>query len=122
MGIISFSICSRNDPAAIGEFDSMPSYAERGSMEGAEVSHVDLIMRGRHDRSNSQSCTVRITSYVHDGNRPRRFTKNDGEYPPVTAFRDRQLSEGAERLAGTYPYTLRSEAPKRIASTSSCMT
>jgi gallate dioxygenase len=35
--------------------------------------------------------------------------ENDGEYPPVAPFRDLQL-EGAERLAGTYPYTLERSA------------
>jgi gallate dioxygenase len=35
--------------------------------------------------------------------------ENDGEYPPIGAFRDLQL-EGIERLPGTYPYSLERSA------------
>jgi gallate dioxygenase len=81
-------------------------YAERGGLEGAEVI-MWLIMRGaltdrirRLHRSYYLPSMTAITTAIYE---------NDGEYPPMAAFRDLQL-EGIERLAGTYPYTLERSA------------
>jgi len=80
-------------------------YAERGGFEGAEVI-MWLIMRGamterirRLHRTYYLPSMTAIATAIYE---------NDGEYAPVAPFRD-QL-EGAERLAGTYPYTLERSA------------
>ena len=81
-------------------------YAERGGLEGAEVI-MWLIMRGaltekirRLHRTYYLPSMTAIATAIYE---------NDGEYPPMAAFRDRQL-EGIERLTGTYPYTLERSA------------
>ncbi len=80
-------------------------YAERGGFEGAEVI-MWLIMRGamterirRLHRTYYLPSMTAIATAIYE---------NDGAYPPLTPYRD-QL-EGAERLAGTYPYTLERSA------------
>jgi gallate dioxygenase len=80
-------------------------YAERGGFEGAEVI-MWLIMRGamteriqRLHRTYYLPSMTAIATAIYE---------NDGEYPPLTSYRD-QL-EGVERLAGTYPYTLERSA------------
>jgi gallate dioxygenase len=92
------------DPEALTKL-THAEYAERGGFEGAEVI-MWLIMRGamtermrRLHRTYYLPSMTAIATAIYE---------NDGEYPPATPFRD-QL-EGAERLAGTYPYTLERSA------------
>jgi gallate dioxygenase len=94
-----------NDPAALTNL-THAEYAERGGMEGGEVI-MWLIMRGaltgrirRLHRTYYLPSMTAIATAIYE---------NDEEYPPIAPFRDLQL-EGAERLAGTYPYTLERSA------------
>jgi gallate dioxygenase len=81
-------------------------YAERGGFEGAEVI-MWLIMRGAMtDRIRRLHRTYYLPSMTAIAT---AIYENDGEYSPVSPFRDQQL-EGADRLAGTYPYTLERSA------------
>jgi gallate dioxygenase len=93
------------DPVALTNV-THAEYAERGGLEGAEVI-MWLIMRGAmterirrlHRTYYLPSMTAIVTAIY----------ENDGEYPPIGAFRDLQL-EGIERLPGTYPYSLERSA------------
>ena len=93
------------DPLALTNV-THAEYAERGGLEGAEVI-MWLIMRGAltdrirrlHRTYYLPSMTAIVTAIY----------ENDGEYPPIGAFRDLQL-EGIERLPGTYPYSLERSA------------
>ncbi len=92
------------DPAALTNL-THAEYAERGGFEGAEVI-MWLIMRGamterirRLHRTYYLPSMTAIATAIYE---------NDGEYPPAAPLRD-QL-EGAERLAGSYPYTLERSA------------
>ncbi len=94
-----------SDPAALTNL-THAEYAERGGMEGAEVI-MWLIMRGAlTDRIRRLHRTYYLPSMTAIAT---AIYENDGEYPPIAPFRDLQL-EGAERLAGTYPYTLERSA------------
>jgi len=93
------------DPVALTNV-THAEYAERGGLEGAEVI-MWLIMRGaltdrirRLHRTYYLPSMTAIVTAIYD---------NDGEYPPIGAFRDLQL-EGIERLPGTYPYSLERSA------------
>ncbi len=93
------------NPEALADM-THAEYAERGGLEGAEVI-MWLIMRGaltekirRLHRTYYLPSMTAIATAIYE---------NDGEYPPMAAFRDRQL-EGIERLPGTYPYTLERSA------------
>jgi len=93
------------DPEALTRL-THAEYAERGGMEGAEVI-MWLIMRGaltgrirRLHRTYYLPSMTAIATAIYE---------NDGDYPPVAPFRDLQL-EGAEKLEGTYPYTLERSA------------
>jgi gallate dioxygenase len=93
------------DPAALTNL-THAEYAERGGFEGAEVI-MWLIMRGAMtDRIRRLHRTYYLPSMTAIAT---AIYENDGEYPPIAAFRDLQL-EGLERLAGTYPYTLERSA------------
>jgi gallate dioxygenase len=92
------------DPEALTKL-THAEYAERGGFEGAEVI-MWLIMRGamttrirRLHRTYYLPSMTAIATAIYE---------NDGDYPPDTPLRD-QLA-GAERLAGTYPYTLERSA------------
>ena len=94
-----------NDPSALANL-THAEYAERGGMEGGEVI-MWLIMRGaltgrirRLHRTYYLPSMTAIATAIYE---------NDEEYPPIAPFRDLQM-EGAERLAGTYPYTLERSA------------
>jgi gallate dioxygenase len=94
-----------SDPEALTRL-THAEYAELGGVEGAEVI-MWLIMRGaltdrirRLHRSYYLPSMTAIATSIFE---------NDGEYPPVEPFRDRQLA-GAERLSGSYPYTLERSA------------
>jgi len=93
------------DPATLARM-TQADYARLGGMEGAEVI-MWLIMRGalterirRLHRTYYLPSMTAIATAIYE---------NEGEYPPVPAFRDLQL-EGAEHLSGTYPYTLERSA------------
>ncbi len=93
------------DPEALTRL-THAEYAQRGGMEGAEVI-MWLIMRGaltgkirRLHRTYYLPSMTAIATAIYE---------NEGEYPPLAPFRDLQL-EGAEKLAGTYPYTLERSA------------
>src|SRR5258708_15340515 len=94
-----------NDPAALTNL-THAEYAERGGLEGGEVI-MWLIMRGAiTDRIRRLHRTYYLPSMTAIAT---AIYENDGEYPPIAAFRDLQL-DGLERLAGTYPYTLERSA------------
>lgn len=93
------------DPEALTKL-THAEYAERGGLEGAEVI-MWLIMRGAlTDRIRRLHRTYYLPSMTAIAT---AIYENDGDYPPSAPFRDLQL-EGAERLAGTYPYTLERSA------------
>ncbi len=100
----SVSRFARVDPEALTNL-THAEYAERGGFEGAEVI-MWLIMRGamterirRLHRTYYLPSMTAIATAIYE---------NDGEYPPAVPYRD-QLA-GAERLPGTYPYTLERSA------------
>jgi gallate dioxygenase len=89
------------DPVALTRL-THAEYAERGGCEGAEII-MWLIMRGAMtDRIRRLHRTYYLPSMTAIAT---AIYENEGEYPPVAPFHDLQL-DGAERLAGTYPYTL----------------
>jgi gallate dioxygenase len=92
------------DPEALTKL-THAEYAERGGFEGAEVI-MWLIMRGamttrirRLHRTYYLPSMTAIATAIYE---------NDGEYPPAAPLPE-QLA-GAERLEGTYPYTLERSA------------
>jgi gallate dioxygenase len=92
------------DPEALTKL-THAEYAERGGFEGAEVI-MWLIMRGamtgkirRLHRTYYLPSMTAIATAIYE---------NEGDYAPAPPYRD-QL-EGAERLPGTYPYTLERSA------------
>jgi gallate dioxygenase len=93
------------DPEALTRL-THADYAERGGMEGAEVI-MWLIMRGAlTDRIRRLHRTYYLPSMTAIAT---AIYENEGDYPPLAPFQDVQLA-GAEKLTGTYPYTLERSA------------